>query len=307
MNQVPIVIDEGSLLHGFPHFFRRRGRRRCGRDVEPLHGLGCPAAAVVVCVVDADRAIGEECRGDGGQLVFRVVGVGPRAVGDETAIGSVGERDRRRAGGSAPYHLVHLVVGEGVGYGIVAKEQMVADVVVGVREEVGANGGRDNFAAVVIGESGVNGQDARCPSGTSYGAGERVKDVGIGINSGGIERGGAVRHEAASVIVAVNDATDRIAVRHRDRVAVAVAGNVGVGNGEGTSGGVRGRDARKVAVGIVAVTDSTSWLVVNGEGETGRAVERIVCAKNVVRGRDKARPSLRGNYTVTPNVHLAKK
>ena len=91
VNQIPIVIDEGSLLHGFPHFLRWRGRRRCGRNVESLHGLRRPASAVVVCVADADRTIGEECRGDGGQLVFRVVGVEPRAVGDETAIGSVGE------------------------------------------------------------------------------------------------------------------------------------------------------------------------------------------------------------------------
>ena len=59
VNQIPIVIDKGSLLHGFPHFFRRRGRRRCGRDVEPLHGFRCPASAVVVCVADADRAVGE--------------------------------------------------------------------------------------------------------------------------------------------------------------------------------------------------------------------------------------------------------
>ena len=55
-------------------------------------------------------------------------------------------------------------MGEGVGYGIVAKEQMVADVVVGMREEIGADGGGDDFAAVVIGESCVNGQDARCAS-----------------------------------------------------------------------------------------------------------------------------------------------
>ena len=66
MNQIPIVIDEGSLFHGFPHFFRRRSRRRSGRDVKPLHGLRRSASAVVVCVVDADRAIGKRGRSDGG-------------------------------------------------------------------------------------------------------------------------------------------------------------------------------------------------------------------------------------------------
>ena len=43
---------------------------------------------------------------------------------------------------------------------------MVADVVVGVREDVGANGGGDDLAAVVVGECRINGRSARCPSGT---------------------------------------------------------------------------------------------------------------------------------------------
>ena len=43
-------------------------------------------------------------------------------------------------------------MGECVSIGVVAEEQMVADVVVGVREEVRADGGGDDFAAAVVGE-----------------------------------------------------------------------------------------------------------------------------------------------------------
>ena len=90
VDQVPVVIDEGSLLASLPFTqFDRRSRRRSGRDVEPLHGLGYPAAAVVVCVADADRAVGEGARGHGTQLVFGVVGVGPDAIGGKTSVGVV--------------------------------------------------------------------------------------------------------------------------------------------------------------------------------------------------------------------------
>ena len=41
---------------------------------------------------------------------------------------------------------------ERVSNGVVAEEQMVADVVVDMREEVRADGGGDDFAAVVVGE-----------------------------------------------------------------------------------------------------------------------------------------------------------
>ena len=54
---------------------------------------------------------------------------------------------------------------ERVSNGVVAEEQVVADVVVSMREEVRADGGGDDFAAVVVGEYGINGRDARCPSG----------------------------------------------------------------------------------------------------------------------------------------------
>ncbi len=59
---------------------------------------------------------------------------------------------------------------------------MVADVVVGVREEVGADGGRKDFGAVVIDEGGGNGQDARCPSRARRGAREGVGGIVIRIN-----------------------------------------------------------------------------------------------------------------------------
>ena len=41
---------------------------------------------------------------------------------------------------------------ERVSNGVVAEEQVVADVVVGMREEVRADGGGDDFAAAVVGE-----------------------------------------------------------------------------------------------------------------------------------------------------------
>ena len=55
-------------------------------------------------------------------------------------------------------------MGERIGGCVIAKEQMVADVVVCVSEEVGADGGGKDFGTVVVGEEGCNGQDARCPS-----------------------------------------------------------------------------------------------------------------------------------------------
>ena len=53
---------------------------------------------------------------------------------------------------------------------------MVADVVVGVREDVGANGGGDDLAAVVVSKCRINGRDARCPSGTD-GNGRTVRST----------------------------------------------------------------------------------------------------------------------------------
>ena len=81
VDQVPVVVDESSLLASlpFPQFDGQRRRRSC-RDVEPLPGLGYPAAAVVVCVADAESAVGEGARGHGCQLILGVVGIGPGTV-----------------------------------------------------------------------------------------------------------------------------------------------------------------------------------------------------------------------------------
>ena len=81
MDQVPVIVNEGSHLKRLPlPQFDRRRRRKRGRDIEPLHGLRRPAMAVVVGIADANRAIGEGARGNGTQLVLGVVGVRPGAV-----------------------------------------------------------------------------------------------------------------------------------------------------------------------------------------------------------------------------------
>jgi len=248
VNQVPVVVDEGALLASlpFPQFDGQRRRRR-GRDVEPLHGLRYPAAAVVVCIADADRAVGEGSRGHGCQLVFGVVGIGPGAVGGKTSVGVVVNRPRRRRGAVRSGNLVEIVVRIRVCHGVVAEEQMAADVVVGVCKLVRADGGGEDLAAVVVGERGYNGRDARCPSSTRHRARERVKGIAVGIDRGGIEVGCAVRHKVAAEIVAINDATDGVAGRRCKRIAVVVAGVVRVGDGEGASCRVRGGDARDVS------------------------------------------------------------
>ena len=61
----------------------------------------------------------------------------------------------------------------GVRLGVCGVERLVADVVVGMREEVCADLRRDDFAAVVVGEGGGNGRDARCPSGGETGCRSR--------------------------------------------------------------------------------------------------------------------------------------
>ena len=85
-------------------------------------------------------------------MIFGIVVVGPCAVGGETDIWCVGRGDRWRAAGCAPDHLVQRIVGERVGDGVVAEEQMVADVVVGVRKVVRADGGGKDFRTSVVGE-----------------------------------------------------------------------------------------------------------------------------------------------------------
>ncbi len=169
VNQVPVVVDEGALLASlpFPQFDGQRRRRSC-RDVEPLHGLGRPAAAVVVCVADAESAVGEGARGHGCQLILGVVGVCPDAVGGKTSVGVVVNRPRRRRGTVRSSDLVEIVVHIRVCHVVVAKEQLVADVIVHMCKVVRADGGGDDLAAIVVGECGVNGRAARCPSSARY-------------------------------------------------------------------------------------------------------------------------------------------
>jgi len=99
-------------------------------------------------------------------------------------------------------------VGESVGHGIITKKHLVADVVVHMCKEVSAEGGGDNLAAVVVGESGINRRDARCPSRARRRAGERVKGIAVGVDKRRIEVGCAVRHEVAAALIAV----DKLAV-----------------------------------------------------------------------------------------------
>ena len=163
-----------------------------------------------------------------------------------------------------------------VSNGVVAEEQVVADIVVGVREEVGADGGGDDFAAIVVGECRINGRDARYPSSTSGWTRERVKGIEVGVDKGRIEVGGAIRHETAAVIIAVDDAADRVARRRCNRVTLVITSIVRVGDGEGTASSVRGGDARKVAVVIVGVADAAFGFVVDSESIADRTVEGIV-------------------------------
>ena len=277
MNQVPVVIDEGSCFDSNPFLYSCRWRwRRLNCRVKPLHCLRRSAVAIVVCVENPDRAVGEGARGNGTQLVLGVVGVGPNAIGGKTSVSVVMKRSRRYGGAKRSSDLVEIVVRICVGHGIVAEEQMVTDVVVGMGKEISADSGRNDFATVVVGEGRVNGQDTRCPSRARHRAGEGVKGITVGVDKRGIEVGCAVRHEVAAVLIAADSAPDRIAVQRRDRVAVAVPGNVRVGDGEGSSGRVRGSDARQVAIVIVGVTEAALGLVVDGKGKADRAVKGIV-------------------------------
>ena len=70
-------------------------------------------------------------------------------------------------------------MGEGVGNGVVGEESLVADVIVGVRKEIGADGGDDNLAAVVVGKRGLNGLAARSTGNTRSRAGKSVEGVGV--------------------------------------------------------------------------------------------------------------------------------
>ena len=114
--------------------------------------------------------------------IFIGQGVGPDAIGGKTSVSVVMNRSRRCGGAERSRDLVEIVVRICVGHGVVAEEQMVADVVIGVGEELGADCGGKDFRTVVIGESRINGRDARCPSGADCRAGEGVKDVGVGFN-----------------------------------------------------------------------------------------------------------------------------
>ena len=67
MDQVPVIVNECLRFDGFPFLYSCRWRRwRWDGGVKPLHGLGYPAAAVIVGVEDTDCAVGEGCRGDEG-------------------------------------------------------------------------------------------------------------------------------------------------------------------------------------------------------------------------------------------------
>ena len=82
VNQVPIVVYERAVLDGVPlvRLDRRRRRRSCG-DGQPLNRLRYSAVTVVAGVQDADRAVGEVGGSHGKELIFRVVGIVPVAVG----------------------------------------------------------------------------------------------------------------------------------------------------------------------------------------------------------------------------------
>ena len=86
-----------------------------------------------------------------------------------------------------------------VGRGVRDMVRLVADRVVGMVEVVGADGRRDDFATVVVGEARLNGLAARSTIRSRSRAGERVVCGGVRIDGFIVERRRAAIHEALSV------------------------------------------------------------------------------------------------------------
>ena len=127
MDDVPVVPREVMALSGAPLF---------GIGVVAVDALRDAAAAPVVFIAHAHRAVRQRERGHGREPVLRVVGVGEAPVVGEPSVRGVGQFARRQGGAEDGDALVEAVRHEGVGLRVRAAEDMVPDLVVGMREDV---------------------------------------------------------------------------------------------------------------------------------------------------------------------------